>query len=210
MPTKPAQSQTQKPAKRAPKLPQLERTRSRVIDAAAALLLETALRDLTIEHVAQRSGIARSTIYRHWDNIAELAIDAFDAALGPNPPPPDLGDIRSDLIALYKRFAKILRAPIWRTVLPSLLEASMKDARFRQLLNGMVDARRADERLIFARAIERGEIARDAPVEWALDAVTGAYYHRLLLSGADVSEKGMAEWLVDAALAQIKLPPAGS
>ena len=105
---------------------------------------------------------------------------------------------------LYKRFAVILQRPIWRSVMPSLIEASQGDARFEALLNSIVNSRRQTERQIFQRAIERGEIRQDSRVEWALDALTGAYYHRLLLTGADLREDGMAEWLVDAALSQMR------
>lgn len=194
--------------KRAPKQAQLGRTTRAILDATAALLAESGYRALTIEQISQRSGVARSSIYRRWRNTAELAIDAFDTALGPNPPVPDEGDIRSDLVLLYKRFIRILERPIWRSVLPSIIEASQTDSRFDGLLGALVGARRESERSIFRRAIERGEIRADAPVEWALDAMTGAYYHRLLMTGADLGEEGMTEWLVDSVLTRMRTPSA--
>jgi AcrR family transcriptional regulator len=195
-----------KASKRAPKLAQINRSIDAVLDATAELLAEVGYRPLTIELISTRSGVARSTIYRQWSNVAELAIDAFDHALGPNPPPPDTGNLRDDLIVLYKRFGKILQRPIWRTVMPSLIEASQTDERFGGLLNSIVNTRRESERVLFKRAIERGEIRPDSKVEWALDAMTGAYYHRLLMTGASVREDGMAEWLVDSLLSQLRKP----
>ncbi|MGA9795605.1 MAG: TetR/AcrR family transcriptional regulator [Rhizomicrobium sp.] len=196
-----------KARKRAPKLAQINRSIAAVLDATAELLAEVGYRPLTIELISTRSGVARSTIYRQWNNVAELAIDAFDHALGPNPPPPDTGNLRDDLIVLYKRFAKILRRPIWRTIMPSLIEASQTDARFGGLLNSIVNTRRESERTLFTRAIVRGEIRSDSKMEWALDALTGAYYHRLLMTGANLREDGMAEWLVDSVLSQLRKPP---
>lgn len=190
--------------KRAPKVAQLDRTRAAALEATADLLAEIGYRALTVELVSTRSGVARSTLYRHWDNVAELAVQAFDHALGPNPPAPDTGAVRTDLIVLYKRFATILQRPIWRSVMPSLIEASQGDPRFQGLLNSIVNSRRQTERQIFDRAIARGEIRPESKVEWALDAMTGAYYHRLLLTGADLREEGMAEWLVDAMLGQMR------
>jgi AcrR family transcriptional regulator len=189
--------------KRAPKMAQIDRTTTAVLDATAALLAEAGYRALTVEVISARSGVARSTIYRHWNNVAELAVEAFDHALGPNPPAPDTGALRADLLVLYKRFATILQRPIWRSVMPSLIEASQGDPRFQGLLNSIVDGRRQTERQIFDRAIQRGEIRPDSRVEWALDGLTGAYYHRLLLTGADLREEGMAEWLVDSLLSQM-------
>jgi len=196
-----------KARKRAPKFTQINRSIGAVLDATAELLAEVGYRPLTIELISTRSGVARSTIYRQWNNVAELAIDAFDHALGPNPLPPDTGNLRDDLIVLYKRFAKILQRPIWRTVMPSLIEASQTDARFEGLLNSIVNTRRETERTLFARAIARGEIRADSKVEWTLDALTGAYYHRLLMTGANLREEGMTEWLVDSMLSQLRKPP---
>jgi TetR/AcrR family transcriptional regulator, regulator of autoinduction and epiphytic fitness len=45
--------------------PRVERSRTAVLDAAAGLLLEGGVPALTVEAVVERSGVARSTIYRH-------------------------------------------------------------------------------------------------------------------------------------------------
>lgn len=192
-----------KAVQRAPKLGQIERTTKHVLETTAELLAEVGYRELSIELVVQRSGVSRSTIYRHWNNRAELAIAAFDAALGPSPPQPDLGDIRSDLVAVYKRFPVILSRSIWGAVMPSIIEASKTDPLFDGLLADLVNRRKESGREIFRRAIRRGEIRKDANIEWAIDALDGAYYHRLLITGAKLKDDAMAEWLVDSVLSQI-------
>lgn len=188
---------------RAPKHGQIDRTVKKVLKTTSSLLRKHGYRQLTIDMVASESGVARSTLYRHWSNIAELTIAAFDAALGPNPPPPDLGDLRSDLVFAYTRFHKILKRSLWGSVMPSLIEASKTDPRFAGLLERLVDERRETGRSLFLRAIENGEILPDSKYEWAIDALTGAYYHRLLVTGGRLDEEGMVEWLVDAVLHQM-------
>lgn len=190
-------------SQRAPKHGQIDRTVKKVLKTTASLLRKHGYRQLTIDMVANESGVARSTLYRHWPNIAELVISAFDSAIGPNPPVPDLGDIRSNLIFVYTRFPSILKRSLWGSVMPSIIEASKTDPRFSGLLERLVDQRRESGRLIFQRAIEAGEIHPDSKYEWAIDALTGAYYHRLLMTGASLKEEGMAEWLVDAVLYQM-------
>lgn len=195
-----------KAAQRAPKAGQIERTITHVLETTAELLAEVGYRQLSVELVVQRSGVSRSTIYRHWKNRAELAIAAFDAALGPSPPSPDLGDIRSDLVAVYKRFPIILSRSIWGSVMPSIIEASKTDPLFDGLLADLVHRRKESVREIFRRAIRRGEIRTDTNIEWAIDALDGAYYHRLLITGATLKDDAMAEWLVDSVLSQILKP----
>lgn len=190
-------------AQRAPKRGQIDRTIKKVLKTTSSLLRKHGYRQLTIDMVANESGVARSTLYRHWSNIAELTIAAFDAALGPNPPPADLGDLRSNLIFTYTRFHSILKRSLWGSVMPSLIEASKSDPRFAGLLERLVDERRETGRSLFKRAIEQGEIHPDSKYEIAIDALTGAYYHRLLMTGAPLDEEGMVEWLVDAVLHQM-------
>ena len=191
--------------KRAPKRSQIDRTTALVLQTTAALLRESGYRQLTVERIVQRSGVARSTVYRHWKNVAELAVQAFDNAIGPNPPTPDLGDIRADLLLMYGRFSDILSRSIWRTVLPSIIDASKADPLFDGLLGDIINQRKESGREIFRRAIRRGEIKPDANIEWAIDTLSGLYYHRLLMAGGDLKEDGMVEWLIDSVLSQIRV-----
>jgi AcrR family transcriptional regulator len=193
----------QRVRKRAPRTGQMDRTIAHVLAVAAELLAEVGYRALSIELVVQRSGVARSTIYRHWKNRAELAIAAFDAALGPSPTPPDTGTLREDLLIVYKRFPTILARSIWGAVMTSIIEASKNDPLFDGLLADLVNQRKESGREIFRRAIKRGEIRKTTNIDWAIDALDGAYYHRLLMTGAKLKDDAMAEWLVDSVLSQI-------
>ena len=168
----------------------------RVMAAAIDLLSEVGYRKLTFELLAQRSGVARSTIYRHWSTMPELAIDAFDKALGPPPELPDHGNLHDDLIASFERLAHLLRRSIWGKALPALIEATHNDPAFEGLLPKLVARRRAQTRQLFERAIARGEIPEDAPVDWILDMLSGLLYHRLLITASPVEEDGLVAWAV--------------
>ena len=55
----------------------------RVLRETFDLLAEKGFRGLRIDEVARRAGVPKSTIYRRWSSLVELAVDAVDAALGP-------------------------------------------------------------------------------------------------------------------------------
>lgn len=57
--------------------PRIEGSRHHALTAAVERLREVGSSRLTIEAVAARSGVAKSTIYRHWAGTAELVTDAF-------------------------------------------------------------------------------------------------------------------------------------
>ncbi|GLY70057.1 TetR/AcrR family transcriptional regulator [Amycolatopsis taiwanensis] len=80
--------------------PRLDRSRTALLDAAAALLSESGIRGVTIEAVTSRSGVARSTLYRHFPNSGELLAAAFQQLLPPIPAPPEGGTPRDRLLGL--------------------------------------------------------------------------------------------------------------
>jgi AcrR family transcriptional regulator len=65
--------------------PRLARSRSRLIEATKSLLLNSGLEAVTVEAVARESGVARTTLYRHFGSSAALLAAAFEDLL-PNVP----------------------------------------------------------------------------------------------------------------------------
>jgi TetR/AcrR family transcriptional regulator, regulator of autoinduction and epiphytic fitness len=71
--------------------PRLDRSRSAILSAAVALLSEGGVKQVTVDAVTARSGVARSTLYRHFPNHTELLAAAFQELLPPlRLPDPDL------------------------------------------------------------------------------------------------------------------------
>ena len=185
---------------RAPKEGQLQRTEDRVMEAVTELLREVGYRQMTIDLIAERSGVGRATIYRRWNNVPTLALAAFETALGPGIPAPDHGDLRTDLIHLYRRFAKILSSSLWGELLPSLIEANKNDPVFDGMLSRLDKERRTNSRTILIRAQERGELSSETKIDWIIDTLSGALYYRFLITGERLNEKGLVEWVVDSVL----------
>ncbi|OXM72709.1 MULTISPECIES: TetR/AcrR family transcriptional regulator [Amycolatopsis] len=91
--------------------PRLDRSRSAILSAAVALLAEGGVRAVTIEAVTSRSGVARSTLYRHFPNNTELLAAAFQELLPPLDAPAE-GTPRDRLLRLVlAQAAQIEGAP---------------------------------------------------------------------------------------------------
>ena len=84
------------------------RIRQAVLDAAFAELGEKGYGGLSIEAVALRSGVAKTTVYRRWPTRDELVADALDSRSDRNEPVPDTGSLRGDL----KEFCEGVRAKL--------------------------------------------------------------------------------------------------
>lgn len=185
---------------RAPKHGQLARTRQLVLDTTLEMLAARGYGSLTTEGISEKCGVARSTIYRHWESVADIAMEAFLEIIGPPPPLPQTGNVRTDLAVNYRRLVDGLANSRWGKLLPAMLEASIRDKEFAQLLYQAFDSRRELGRQSLQKALDRGEMPADTNFEWLLDSITGAIYHRLFFTNKPLDEPGMIEYWVNSAV----------
>jgi len=185
---------------RAPKTAQINRTRRTVLDAAGTLLVNSGYAAITIEKIAAESGVARSTIYRHWENLAEIIFDTVQDLLGPVGSLPDAGNLRDDLVKLYGVLVHALTKGTWGKLVRGVVEAAMADDLFAKVLQQAITDRREHGKAVLQREIERGELPDDTNMAWFLDSISGVIYYRILMSGDAPDEPGMVEHLIDAAI----------
>lgn len=87
--------------------PRIVRSRARVLDAARELLVEFGPRGVTVDAVSERSGVAKSTMYRHWDSRTSLLIDLVQSCM-PDLTAPGRGD--GFVVALRTHLAEVADA----------------------------------------------------------------------------------------------------
>jgi AcrR family transcriptional regulator len=101
--------------------PRIARTHAAVMTAATELLAEGGAEAMTIDAVVARSGVAKSTLYRHWATRDDLVADVFNSnAPHLSPPDPDL-DFEAALRSLMAELADTLADERWQRLLPALL-----------------------------------------------------------------------------------------
>jgi len=99
----------------------IERTRTAVMEAATELLLEGGPSAITMDGVVARSGVAKSTLYRHWPTRDALVIDVF-SHIAPNLPDPDPSlTFEEGLRVLAHSFVGIVNDPYWKRLIPAML-----------------------------------------------------------------------------------------
>lgn len=171
--------------------PRVVRSRATVLEATTALLAERGIDATSIEAIAERSGVAKTTIYRHWPGKAALVVDAIDALAGPVVDP-DTGSLAGDLRALARGLAAGLAAGPWADVLPSLIGALQRDPELAARHRETTDARHRVVRSIVARARARGEIEGRISDDDVIALVAGPLFHRRLVEG-----QGPDRWFAD-------------
>jgi AcrR family transcriptional regulator len=137
--------------------PRSDEARRKALDAAAELIGERGVINLSIEEVAARSGVAKTTIYRHWPERTSLIVDTFNSKFE-HVGTPDTGSLRGDLEAF---FGGIIRADLSGNVaeiMPSLIDAAGRDPEMAVLLDRIGSDRSRVIATIIGRAAERGEL----------------------------------------------------
>ena len=155
-----------------------------IVRATQELLVADGYRALTIEGVAARAGVGKQTIYRWWPSRAALVLEAYLAGSDTVDTPRARTSTRADVQALLEWLVRVLAQPIGGRVLAGLVADLKDDAELAgRFHRDVVPARRRAMLTALERGRARGEIRPHADLELAVDALHGAVFYRLLLSG---------------------------
>jgi len=178
--------------------PRIARTRTVVLDAAMELLSEQGYEGFTVDAVVARSGVAKTTIYRHWPTKLDLLVAAI-SCFGDRVPAPDTGSLRDDLVALLSHLADDLATEQWAKSLPSIIERAEHDPELAEQHAALVRAKSAALREILERSKARGEVRKDIDIEVAFAALAGPLFFRRLVLHDRTSHEQVAH-IVEQAL----------
>jgi AcrR family transcriptional regulator len=168
----------------------------RAIEAAALdLVVEHGFAGMSIEGVAARAGVAKTTIYRRWDCKAALVVDAFVHRSCDRVVSPDTGSLRADLIEMWRAFLRSLQHD------GGLMEAFVAEQRRHPELAEAFRAtflkqRRAVVRAVLERGVERGELPPSADLDLLVDVGSSILWYRFLITGAPLDDD-LPERIVD-------------
>lgn len=185
--------------------PRVQRSRSTVIGATLELVGERGIGGITVDAVAERSGVAKTTIYRQWPDGRSLVLAAFQTLLS-QPEDPDTGTLRGDLREALGSLADALRESPAAPLMAALIDAAERDERFAELHRQEATQRLAVIHRILERGRARGELPPDADLAAVLDLVSGPLFHRRYVSGVGPGrtlDRAFAEQVVDLALAAV-------
>lgn len=171
-----------------------------ILNAARELLAEGGVRGLTVEGVAARARVAKTTVYRRYRSKDELALAVLIDIVEKVAVVQDLGDTRAELVAFLNGAVKILRSTLMGRVMQGLVSELAANLELAKAFREQVVALRVGEmRRLVGRGIGRGDLRPDTDTQLLHDLLFGPVYYRLLLSGAPLDAK-LAERIVDAVL----------
>jgi AcrR family transcriptional regulator len=190
--------------------PRSEEAHRAILAAVVELLAEHGLGGLTIEAVAARAGVGKTTIYRRWETKNELVLEAMEQ-LRPPGPPPDTGSLLGDLGALVALQRARLQLSLLPRVIPRVLGESLGDPDLHaQLVERAVNPIRGILEEIVRRALDRGELREDLDVETMIDILHASPIYALLMGRGPIDAvAGVPERVVPLLLEGVSSSSAG-
>jgi AcrR family transcriptional regulator len=171
----------------------VEKSKRAVLAATFQLLAEEGISGVSVDEVSRRSGVAKTTVYRHWPSRSALLIDACSSLASANlesrPGPPDTGHFKTDLLMLLNRMAGRLRSERWATILPSMIDAAERDPELAKVYVELHRAFMAPLYAIIERAKKRGELGASCDASEVVAAVVGPLFYRRWFSRQTMDEK---------------------
>jgi AcrR family transcriptional regulator len=163
------------------------RVRSAVLDAASELLTEVGYEKMSMEEVASRAGVHKTTVYRRWPTKAKLVFDAVSMQAEVNIPMPDSGNLLTDLEALARNVVANLESASGGQRARTLVAAAATSNELTEGMHAFWAHRFAASAKVIEQAIERGELPPDSDPNLIIQTLVGPIWLRALLTGEPIS-----------------------
>ena len=162
------------------------RIRAAALAATLAELADRGYTALSLEGVAQRAGVHKTTLYRRWGSREELVLEAMLERAGAHIAVPDTGSLREDLSELARTAAANAASPEVAAMARAVAAGAPHDSRLATANHRFWAARLALDGGIIDRAITRGDVPPETNPRTVIEAVLGPIHLRLLLTGEPV------------------------
>jgi AcrR family transcriptional regulator len=162
------------------------RVRAAAITATLAELADRGYSALSLEAVAQRAGVHKTTLYRRWGSREELVLEAMLERAGEHITVPDTGSLRDDLSELARTAAANAASPEVAAMARAVAAEAPHDSRLAAANRRFWATRLALDGVIIERAIARGDVPAETDPRTVIEAVLGPIHLRLLLTGEPI------------------------
>jgi AcrR family transcriptional regulator len=148
------------------------------------------LEGLSVERIARRAEVNKTSVYRRWPTREALVAAALEGVLdGVEARLPDTGSLRGDLLGLLEQVAGLLGRPVGRAVARAAMSEAAGFAAAELAARRLASPPPEGIRALVARARARGEWRPGVDPHLLLSTLVGAVLHRALLERAPLERR---------------------
>jgi len=164
------------------------RVREAILSAAFEELIDGGYAAVSVEAVACRAGVNKTTIYRRWPTLDDLLVDALTAWSLEALPVPDTGSIDTDLLTFGAELADLLNGSVGRQVVAFVLTAGLRSDQLREATRRYFEHQAARAVPTVERAIDRGELPADCDTNALLMTFRAPLFYRMVTTGDPIDD----------------------
>ena len=158
------------------------RTRAAVLEAALDELAERGWDQASVETIASRAGVHKTTVYRRWGSKDRLVAEALEAAADRRIQIPDTGDIDQDLRALARAVLAILTSRDGAATVRALVAGAQDSPDVGRVVRRFWATRLAHVGPLVDRAVSRGQLPNGTDPDDLMRYLAAPLFHRLLVT----------------------------
>lgn len=166
--------------KKPPGRPRSAQSHQAILQAALELLAEVGFAAMSMDAIAARAGVGKTTIYRRYASKEELVADAIES-IREEIVIPDTGNLQSDIDTLIQNAAQITLNPIGRQTVAMIISSASSNPQFAQIYwTKYLQPRRKAFAVVLERAKARNEIQADLDSDLIFDTMSGIMLYALI------------------------------
>ena len=169
--------------------PRTTRVRQIILDAAIDLLIKEGAGAITAVRIAEKTGVARTTIYRHWTDNTALLLDAIDKLISPHAPTSHSENLEEDLSAALSNLRMRMTKRPFRIVFAALLDHANRNrgavGAQRRFVNGVLQPLQD----VLANAKGRGVLPSTVDVATASAQLAGPLFIQHVMLRTAISDR---------------------
>jgi AcrR family transcriptional regulator len=165
------------------------RTTAAVLAAAVGELSERDYADISVESIAARAGVHKTTVYRRWGSKAEIIKQALADRAGTHIRVPDTGSVDRDLLLLARAVQVVLSGPQTAAVTTALIVGGFASPELAELMRQYWAVRVTAISVVVDRAVSRGELPGGTDPGDLMRTIAAPLYYQLLVARSPVTER---------------------
>ncbi|MEZ5349057.1 MAG: TetR/AcrR family transcriptional regulator [Microthrixaceae bacterium] len=164
--------------------------RNKLLSAAAEMLVDEGVGAVTAEEVARRSGVAKTTLYRHFGTTEALVFAVVQQNVAAVDPP-DTGTLRGDLAEIHRAYLQVAALRQSRELFVWMVARAIEDPVNRELFRSARVQPRGPTVIALQRAMARGEIDPNTDVDMAMHMIQGPLISMRIVDDSEVGDRAL-------------------
>lgn len=178
--------------------PRSEKSKNAILKATNSLLLHKSVQELSIEAIAKKAKVGKTTIYRWWPNKTAVVMDALINQPGMQTPLPTPKNNTDAIVMQLEKLIRLLQSKNGETIAQLFSEAQASEESQQIFENSFLGPLTDAIEFSIAEGQKDGEFKKGISTKMAVDILCGPIFFRLMVHPADFNDAFQSEYPVEA------------